>query len=219
MASATGRASSNAGDAIAERSKFEVGGQALDIDAGDVPWSYGENRITAMIRDPNSAYLYWEITDEGVASARRRLGEGGAQGWCSLRIYDTTGRDFDGTNAQDYFDVRVERTDREHYLMIRRPASSMHAEIGIKTLEGFFQPIARSGRADFPRSDPSPNAALEWMNVTSESSPPCVAPCRSRYAGPEPPLTGRQGAGYFDAWRAAYAPSNKPAHPPGYGSS
>ena len=96
--------------------------------------------------------------------------------------------------------------------MIRRPSSSMHVEIGMKSHEGFFQPIARSGRADFPRSGPSPNTHLEWMTVTSADPPPCVAPYRSRYSGPEPPLPGREGAGYVDVWRAGYAPSMRAEH-------
>jgi hypothetical protein len=178
-----------------------------EIDAGDLPWGYGEDRITVIVRDPDSAYLYWEITDEGIAAARERLGPAGERGWCNLRIYDTTGHEFNGTNANDYFDLTVDRGDREYYLMIRRPTSSMHAEIGIKTDEGYFQPIARSGRADFPRNSPSPNATLEWMTVTSGDAPPCVAPYRSRYSGPEPPPPGRAGAGYVDAWRAGYAPT------------
>lgn len=190
-----------------EQSKFDLGGAEPQVDAGELPWAYGEDRITAMVRDPDSAYLYWEITDEGIAAARARLGVAGQHGWCNLRVYDTTGRDFDGVNANDYFDIRVDRHDREYFVMIRRPSSSMHVEIGIKSHEGYFQPIARSGRADFPRSGPSPNTNLEWMTVTSKDAPPCVAPYRSRYAGPEPPLPGREGAGYFDVWRAGYAPS------------
>jgi len=190
-----------------EQSKFELGGSSPPIDAGNVPWSYGHDRITAMVRDPDSAYVYWELTDQGIAAARSRLGAAGQHGWYNLRVYDTTGRDFDGTNANDYFDVRVERDDREHYLMVRRPTSSMHAEIGIKTHEGYFQAVARSGRADFPRSSPSPNSTLEWMTVTSDDAPPAAEPYRSRYAGPEPPLPGREGAGYVDVWRAGYAPS------------
>jgi hypothetical protein len=195
-------------DTRVEQAKFELGGSEPSIDAGELPWAYGDNRITAMVRDPDSAYLYWEITDDGIAAARARLGKGGPHGWCNIRIYDTTGREFDGTNANDYFDIRVDRADREYYLMIRRPTSSMHAEIGIKTHEGFFQPIARSGRADFPRNAPSPNALLEWMTVTSGGAPPCVAPFRSRFSGPEPPLPGRSGAGYVDVWRAGYAPTH-----------
>ncbi len=190
-------------------SKFEPGASdpAMEIDAGELPWSYGEDRVTAIVRDPDSAYLYWEVTDEGIASARSRLGQAGQHGWCNVRVYDTTGREFDGTNANDYFDIHVDRTDREYYVMIRRPSSAMHVEIGVKTHEGYFQPICRSGRVDFPRNAPSPNTALEWMTVTSEGAPPCAAPYRSRYTGPEPGLPAREGAGYFDVWRAAYAPS------------
>jgi hypothetical protein len=189
-----------------ERTQLGPDSSTPVIDAGELTWSYGEDRITAMVRDPDSAYLYWEITDEGIATARERLGPAGAGGWCNLRVYDTTGRDFNGTNANDYFDIRVERDERDYFVMIRRPTSAMHVEIGIKSSEGYFQPIARSGRADFPRNFPSPNTTLEWMTVTSEL-PPSAAPYRSRYRGPEPTLPGHAGAGYVDVWRAAYAPS------------
>jgi hypothetical protein len=77
----------------------------------------------------------------------------------------------------------------------------------VKSHEGYFQPIARSGRADFPRNGPSHDSTLEWMTVTSDDAPPAAEPFRSRYAGPEPPLPGRDGAGYVDVWRAGYAPS------------
>ncbi|MDP9000433.1 MAG: DUF4912 domain-containing protein, partial [Myxococcota bacterium] len=177
------------------------------IDTTDLPWSYGENRLTAIVRDPDSAYLYWEVTDEGIAAASARLGPAGGTGWCNLRVYDTTGRDFDGTNANDYFDIRVDRKDREYFLMIRRPTSTVHVEIGIRTHEGYFQPIARSGRVEFPRSNPSPSSSLDWMTVTSDDAPPAAAPYRSRHAGPEASLPSREGGGYVDVWRAAYAPS------------
>jgi hypothetical protein len=195
-------------------SKYDLGKDVPVIDTSDLPWSYGENRVTAIVRDPDSAYLYWEITDEAVATARAALGPAGAEGWCNLRVYDTTGRQFDGTNANDYFDIRVDRNDREYFLMIRRPTSAMHVEIGVKTHEGYFQPIARTGAASFPRNDPSPNTALEWMTVTSDDGPPAAGPCRSRYAGPEPGLPARAGGGYVDVWRAAYAPS-MPQHADG----
>ncbi len=190
-----------------EESKFDHGAIAPVLDSSDLPWGYGEDRVTAVVRDPDSAYLYWEMTDDGIASARRRLGADGAAGWCNLRVYDTASRAFDGTNANDYFDIRIDRGDREYFLMIRRPTSTMHVEVGIKSREGFFQPIARSGPAAFPRNDPSPNTSLDWMTVTSDEDHPAAMPYRSRYAGPEPSLPAREGGGYVDVWRAAYAPS------------
>jgi hypothetical protein len=157
-----------------------------------------------MVRDPESAYAYWEITDPGIDAARKCLGPAGPSGWCNLRVYDTTGREFDGTNANDYLHIGVDRADREQFLMVRRPGSTMHVEIGIKTREGYFQPIARSDRCEFPRNGPSTNTTLDWLTVTSVPSSPAAAPYRSRYPGSEPPLPGRTGGDYFDAWRACY---------------
>jgi hypothetical protein len=195
-----------------EESKFDLGTAAAPVvDADELPWSYSEDRITAIVRDPDSAYLYWEITDEAIALARERLGPEGVGGWCNLRVYDTTARQFDGTNANDYFDIRVERTDREYFLMIRRPTSTIHVEVGVKSIEGYFQPIARSGRADFPRNEPSANTSVEWMTVTSDGTPPAATPCRSRYEGPEPQLPFRAEGRYDDVWHApsVLAPSEQ----------
>ncbi len=177
------------GNRVVEDAKFQLGGPPVPFDGLPLPWSYGDNRITAMVRSPDSLYLYWEITDEGIADARRRLGAGGAQAWCNLRVYDTTGREFDGINANDYFDVRIERTDREYFLNLHRPTASFHVEVGIKSHEGYFQAIARSGRADFPRKGASPNHALEWMTVTTDDAHPTAREFASRYSGP-PPWSG-----------------------------
>ena len=43
--------------------------------------------------DPDSAYLYWEVTDERLAGVRVHLGKGGSHGWCNVRVYDTRVRD------------------------------------------------------------------------------------------------------------------------------
>lgn len=182
------------GEDRVEKAKFDLGGPGAgdrDIDAGDLPWSYGEDRVTALVIDPDSAYVYWELTDEALAGARARLGPAGAHGWCNLRVYDVTGRAFDGTDASSYFDVRVERDDREHFLTLRRPGSQLIVEIGVKTSEGYFQAIVRSGRVDFPRASVSPDGSVEWKEVAPAGMPPpCVAPYKSRFSGPEPPVPG-----------------------------
>jgi hypothetical protein len=183
----------SAGNTVVEEAKFQLGRPPVPLafDGLELPWSYGDDRITALVRSPDSLFVFWEITDEGIAAARARLGRGAPaeEGWCNLRVYDTTGRDFDGTNANDYFDVRVERGDREYFLNLHRPTASFYVEIGIKTREGYFQAIARSGRADFPRKGPSPSHALEWMTVTSDDAHPSARPYVSRYSGP-PPWSG-----------------------------
>jgi hypothetical protein len=172
------------GDEV-ERAKFDLhrSGPPPQLESTPLPWGYGVDRITALVRSPDNLFLYWEMTDDGIAAARSRLGPAGAHGWYNLRIYDTTGRSFDGTNANSYVDLHVERAQREHFLGVHRPGSSVHVEIGVMTHEGYFQPIARSGRADFPRKSPSPNTSLEWMTVTSADENPAAAPYHSRYRG------------------------------------
>jgi hypothetical protein len=180
---------------LVERAKFDLGTKSAPaeeaaprLEGGLLPWGYAEDRLTALVRSPDSLYVYWEITDAGIQAARSRLGPAGDRGWFNLRVYDTTARDFDGTNANHYFDLGVDRSTRESFLALGRPNSSAHVEIGIKTHEGFFQAIARSGRADFPRRSPSPNSSLEWMTVTAVDDSPAARPYHSRHAGPEPPL-------------------------------
>jgi hypothetical protein len=56
-------------DTRIEESKFQLG-PIVSFESGDLPWSYGENRLTALVRDPDSAFLYWEVTDDGIAAAR-----------------------------------------------------------------------------------------------------------------------------------------------------
>jgi uncharacterized protein len=136
-----------------------------------IPWGYGHDRLTAMAVDPNRLYLYWELTDPAIDKARQALGAGAKDAWVNLRIYDVTDRIFDGTNAHSYFDIKVDRSDRQWFVHVGKPASTHVAEIGLKSLEGYFVKVARSGRVDFPRFEPSPDGTVEWLTVRTATGP------------------------------------------------
>ena len=169
------------GDATADRfalsHKFEVGPQtgggstrSADLarsTAKEIPWGYGHDRVTAMPVDPDRLFAYWEVLDESIARARAQLGRGGPGAWLNMRVYDTTGRIFDGTNAHENFDHRVDRGDRQWFFLIGKPTSQLIVEIGMKSDEGYFVKIARSGRVEFPRREPVGQAATEpeWLTV------------------------------------------------------
>src|SRR3954452_9993441 len=131
----------------------------------DIPWGYGYDRVTAMPVDPARLYVYWEVTDDAMAAARKQLGAAGDRAWLNLRVYDITGRLFDGTNAHSYFDHRLERHERQWFFQIGKPSSSAIVELGLRSNEGYFVKTARSGRIDFPRRSPSPWVDPEWMTV------------------------------------------------------
>ena len=131
----------------------------------NIPWGYGYDRVTAMVVDPERLYVYWELTDDAVAAARATLGRGGPGAWLNLRVYDITGRLFDGTNAHSYFDHRIERHDRQWFFVINKPTSSACVEVGLMSDEGYFAKVVRSGRVEFPRREPAPGGAVEWLTV------------------------------------------------------
>lgn len=149
-----------------EPTKFDLGQTvAREPVREHIPWGYGQNRVTAMPVDPDRLYVYWEVTDDAIADARRGLGAGGDGAWLSLRVYDITGRIFDGTNAHAYFDHRIERHERQWFFSLGKPGSTVCVEVGMKSIEGYFVRIARSSRVDMPRAGESSIGAVEWMTV------------------------------------------------------
>jgi len=146
--------------------KFDLGRPTeAAVEAERIPWGYGQDRVTAMVVDPERLYVYWEVTDEAIERARAGLGPGGQDPWLNLRIYDVTNRIFDGTNAHGYFDQSVSRTDRQWFFFIGKPTSTAIIELGLKSQEGYFVRITRSGRADFPRAEPVSPGGVEWLTV------------------------------------------------------
>ena len=124
--------------------KFDLG-PSVDAEPmpKDIPWGYGTDRITAMVVDPLRLYVYWEATDESIATARAGLGAAGARAWLNVRVYDITGRLFDGTNAHGYFDHRVERPERT--ILTKKPSSDLRPssaqalEVGLSMLKNHWR--------------------------------------------------------------------------------
>jgi len=129
-----------------------------------IPWGYGMTRVTAMAVDPERLYAYWEITDTDLEQARAALPPG-ADIRLVLRIFDTTGRIFDGTNAHHHLDVPIGRSDRQWFLNLNRPNSTAVVEVALIGPQGSYVPLARSKPVDFPRRDPAPPSEPEWRIV------------------------------------------------------
>jgi hypothetical protein len=131
-----------------------------------IPWGYGRDRLTAIAVDPDQLFVYWEVLDDSIEAVRAQLGPAGARAALVLRVYDTSGRIFDGVNAHSFFDQDVHRNDRQWFCNVGKPSSSAHIEMGLRTQDGRFAKVMRSGRVDFPRGEPAPRRATEWMRVT-----------------------------------------------------
>jgi hypothetical protein len=131
-----------------------------------IPWGYGRDRVTAIAVDPLQLFVYWELKDETLEHARAQIGGDAA---VVLRVFDTSGRIFDGTNAHSSFDQDVHRNDRQWFCTVGKPGSSAHVEMGLRARDGRFLRLVRSGRVDFPRNSPASGQPLEWMRVVPQS--------------------------------------------------
>ena len=162
--------------------KLDLGGHPAPAKPVDhIPWSYGQDRVTAMAIDPDRLYAYWEVTDQAIERARAALGAGGAAAWLDLRVYDASGLIFDGTNAHSYFDHGVSRSDRQWFFAVGKPALLGLRRDRAQVARGLLrQRSRRSARIDFPRRDPAPWVEPEWMTVLQVAS-------RCRRGGARPP--------------------------------
>ncbi len=151
--------------------KFELGSHGKAEEPRNIPWAYDYDRVTGMAVDPDLLFVYWEVTDQSLERARAGLGTGGKDSWLNLRVYDSTGRIFDGTNAHSYFDHGLDRADRQWFFHIGNPGSSAFVDVGLKSREGYFIKIVRSGRIDFPRRESAPFSEPEWLSVRSTWGP------------------------------------------------
>jgi hypothetical protein len=129
----------------------------------DLPISYDEDRIALLVRDPYWVHVYWDITRETLARAQEAMGEGWPDAKSILRVYDVTGVDFDGSNANSSFDVEITGGASNWYVNVQVPNRAYCIEVGLLSVTGEFFMLARSNVATTPRDVPSEATDEEWM--------------------------------------------------------
>lgn len=166
------RKSWRAQQAVVQHAKYETKSAAapkpakpaaVAPEAEDLPPAYGENRIILLVRDPYWIHVYWEISRDVLLGAKKTLKNDWFDAKSILRVYDVTGVDFDGTNANSYFDVDIGGGTDNWYVNTGVPNRTYCVEIGLLSASGRFVMLARSNKATTPRDAPSEVADEEWM--------------------------------------------------------
>lgn len=134
------------------------------VDASGLPEAYGVDEVELLCRGPRQVFVYWEVTDAGLADARDHLRLAADQGMLVLRIFDTT-LQHDGREQRDVHDVAIEDPVGSHYLDAPRPGSVARAAVGLLSAEGLFVPIAHSSPLHVPPEQPARETSAEWLNV------------------------------------------------------
>lgn len=136
------------------------------FDGDPLPEKYGDNKIVLMPKNPQWAFTYWETTPERINSIKAEHGEERvASARPALRVYDVTLVDFNGNNANSYFDIELPEDTGEWFIGGLNPGAAYIVDIGFKTADGAFITAARSGAVSTPRHSVSDNIDEEWMIV------------------------------------------------------
>jgi hypothetical protein len=129
---------------------YEEGvGQALyDEQLGDLPWSYGDDALVALPRDPRTLFLYWDYARETLARAFAELDHPRAQLW----VFTRTGAGWDRLRAVDFA-----LESRGYYVHDLEPGRSYRAEIHVVDRAGRERLLgASSNEVALPPVGPSP---------------------------------------------------------------
>lgn len=135
-----------------------------------LPTNYNTSTLTLIARDPYWIYAYWEIAPSSIEQLRRQIGDQVDHAAYVLRLYEISYVDFNGSNANHYFDMDVGPFANSWYINLWSDNGAYCAEIGLRTPDGKFYKIARSNFMTTPRAGSSHRSDLIWMEVKEEDA-------------------------------------------------
>jgi len=152
-------------------------------------------RITLIPKDPFWIYAYWEIAESSIENVKKQLGGNLDGAKFIVRMYDITYKDFNGFNANHWFDIEVGRYSNNWYISLWNDNVSYCGEIGIVHTSGRFFPMARSNFVHTPRSSSSNRFEEIWMDISDEIAIEKAGRGRSR---PSPTFNRGENAVQYD---------------------
>jgi hypothetical protein len=110
---------------------------------GELPWTYGDGRLVALIRDPQTIYVYWDLSQQQIEQAFGGLGTARA----SLKIWNVRGADL-------VRDIEVHLESRGWY--VRELPSALEVRVELWALGDRGARMLRAARPiKLPPSQPS----------------------------------------------------------------
>lgn len=121
---------------------------------------------SALPRDPNWIFVYWEITP---ASRERLIRAHGADIFESsrqvLRVHDMTARESGGPA---YMDMPVMLDEGSWYVRVQEPGRSYCCELGLLLPDGKFAGIVKSNTVALPPGRVSEAMDEKWLAVSED---------------------------------------------------
>jgi len=155
------------------------------LDYEELPETYGVDECELLYKDPGWVFIYWEVTDSGIAAARHQLGAAGGSARLVLRLFSSPS----GEHGREIQDVDLSSNHGRRYLPAPHAGEQLRAAVGLLSPEGYFAPIAHSSVVRVPPGHPSGEGPVEWMEVV---------PGRTRGREREPIVIVGRGQGHAE---------------------
>jgi hypothetical protein len=201
--SANGSRSASSAPAAAPAPEPEVEQEPLGIlDFEETPETYGVDECAVIARDPNTLFVYWEVTPGAWDRARGALG---GDGVLTLRLFvssfDAHGHGHDFTH-----DTRLTWDHGRRYVEAPARNAKISVAVGLLGAGGRFVAMAYGPPTLVPSGAVAAEAAEEWMDV-APAGPPGTSrvPPRIRAIGTAEQVAAQMAASGRASRRAAGA--------------
>ena len=159
-------------DEVAQRQEQRGGDlKAIEAELTAPSISSAETRVVFLPRDPQWAYVFWEISDDD----RKRAQKEGASRLC-LRLADVTGIHDGSAHPHTLQEVPVDSHSTEWYLPVPLCDRDYRVELGYR-INNAWMSLAFSSVARVPALHPSEQILDQFVPFSLESAPaPAPAP-------------------------------------------
>lgn len=135
------------------------------LDYSEPPDGYGLDDCGLLIKDPWWAFVYWEVTEAGLAAARIQLGPSAQGARLVLRLFSSPPPIPRGQAKREMRDVELKSHLGRRYVAVPQSGAQLRAAVGLLSVEGYFAPIAHSALQRVPPDGPCPELGTSWLTV------------------------------------------------------
>ena len=130
-----------------------------------------ETRVVFLPRDPQWAYVFWEICERD----RQQAFKAGASQLC-LRVADVTGMNNGGSHPHTLQEVPVDSHATEWYLPVPLSDRDYRVELGYRVSGGGWISLAFSSVARVPALHPSEQILDQFVPFSLDTPPTTISP-------------------------------------------
>jgi hypothetical protein len=140
----------------------------LLLEAGDLPVSYGVTRVVLLPVEPYLVNVYWDISPGDLKKVKHFIAAHSHQPEPVLRFYDVTHSIYGAENAAVFFDVSIDLVAGNWYVHLWSADKAYFVELGLRTTDSGFFPVARSNTAVLPSSRSFSESDERYMLVAGD---------------------------------------------------